>query len=217
MSERIDIFNANFNPIGSMDRGEAHEKGAWHSTIHCWVVNGSINGGSILVQLRGANVKAFPNMFDISAAGHIRSGEDLDQAVREVDEELGVIFNQDDLHFLGYRIEANDWEEGNQINREYAATFMLRCDCPLSDYTPQIEEVEGLFWLPVSDAFKLFSNNSAQVLVEGIRLNQFRNGYSSETRIVKKEDFVPRIQNLYLTIAIMAERLLEGRYPIAVS
>ena len=217
MTEYIDIFDANFCPCGSMEREEAHRLGKWHCTIHCWVVNGSYKGGAILLQQRGTNVRYYPGLFDISAAGHIRSGEDLQQALREVDEELGIEVSPENLHFLGYRIEVSDWEEGNDKNREFAPTYMLRCDRPLAQYVPQVEEVEGLYWLPISDALKLFSGALQEVELEGICLNELRNGYKPALRVVKKDCFVPRKQNLYLTIAIMAERLIEGRFPIAVS
>jgi hypothetical protein len=36
------------------------------------------------------------------------------------------------------------------------------------------------------------------------------------TRNVRREDFVPRIPNYYLTVCIMAKRLLEGRYPLSI-
>lgn len=215
MSEIIDIYNANLEPEGHMDRVEAHLAGKWHKTFHCWVVS-SREGGSILFQLRSAEMVNFPNMLDVSAAGHLESGESVQDGVREVSEELGVEIPWSAFHSLGYRVEVADQTNG-QKNREYQAVFLVRLDKELREYEPQLEEITGLVWLRIQDAFRLFTGESATVEVEGIRYHSDQGAWEDIAKSVTLKDFLPRIQPYYLCASIMGERLLEGRRPLAMS
>jgi isopentenyldiphosphate isomerase len=198
-----------------MERREAHRKGEWHKTFHCWVVNGA-DGGAILFQLRSPSMVNFPNLLDVSAAGHLEAGETLDQGVREVVEELGLPVQIDSLYDLGYRVEVADQANG-QKNREYQAVYLLRLDKSLSEYKPQIEEISGLLWLPIRDGLALFSGTKQSATVIGIAYNREAERWDDIQRVVTSADFLPRIQKYYLTACIMAERLIEGRYPLALS
>lgn len=95
-------------------------------------------------------------MFDISAAGHLLSGEKGSDGIREVSEELGIDLDFDSLYSLGYRIEVDDQENG-QMNREYQDVYIASVDEELSRYTPQKEEIAGLMWMKIDDALSLFS------------------------------------------------------------
>lgn len=215
MAEIIDIYDANLTHLGKMERLEAHLKGHWHKTFHCWVVSGE-HGGRILFQHRSAEMVNFPNMFDVSAAGHLEAGESIEQGIREVSEELGVPLSIESLHSLGYRVEVADQSNG-QLNREYQAVYMLRLDIPISEYKPQVEEVSGLFWLKIRDGLKLFSGTLNKAVMQGILYNKSSEQWEQSNREVSIDDFLPRIQNYYLTACIMGERLIENRLPLAIS
>lgn len=88
--EYIDIYDENNNPLEkSKEKTQAHEEMDFHRTAHIWIIN---DNKELLLQKRSANKKSHPNCWDISGAGHIRTGEDvLDGAIRELKEELGVI------------------------------------------------------------------------------------------------------------------------------
>lgn len=67
---------------------DIHAKGLWHRAA---LVLAFETSGKILLQKRGPNVSTNPNRWDVSAAGHVDSGEDYEQAaVRELHEELGI-------------------------------------------------------------------------------------------------------------------------------
>lgn len=215
MAEIIDIFNANLEPMGSMDRKEAHTKGMWHITFHCWIVTKS-NDQSILFQVRSNEMINFPNMLDVSAAGHIESGETVEDGIREVSEELGIDVDFNNLYPLGYRVEVADQANG-QMNREYQAVYLYEVKIPLQDFKPQIEEVSGLLWMKIQDGIELFDNKKDRIEMNGIVFNKELNLWEEKTRIVSIDDFLPRIQNYYLTSCIMAERLLENKFPLSIS
>jgi len=211
----IDIFDANLKHIGVTNRIKAHMKGMWHKTFHCWIVT-EIRGGSILFQLRSPEMVNFPNLFDISAAGHLMAGEELEEGIREVCEELGVPLSYSSLYSLGYRVEVAD-QENDQKNREYQAVYLLKLDTPLSEYKPQKEEVAGLLWLEINEGLELFSGKRKDALMYGIVYNKDTDRWIEITRKVTAEDFLPRIQSYYLTICIMAQRLLQRKFPLAIS
>lgn len=215
MAEKIDIYNANLEHQGFMDRVQAHLEGKWHLTFHCWVVSNYL-GGSILFQARSPEMVNFPNMLDVSAAGHLEAGESLEQGIREVSEELGVAVSIADLHFLGHRVEVADQTNG-QKNREYQAVYILNSNQKLENYSPQIEEVSGLLWIKLDDGLKLFSGGLERAHMEGISYSTAKKEWVKVTREVSIEDFLPRIQRYYLTACIMGQRAIENKFPLSIS
>lgn len=215
MQELIDIYDANCNPEGQMERSEAHLNARWHCTYHCWVVS-SASRGSLLFQRRSPTVANFPNLLDVSAAGHLHAGEVFEHGVREVSEELGIEVQPERLHALGRRVEVSDRATGER-DREHQAVFMLREDLPLAQYRPDHKEVAGLYWFAIPAGLALFGGSRASAALTGIEYDNGRCTWKAHNLTVNTTDFVPRLPNYYLTMFIMAERLLEGRFPIAVS
>lgn len=211
--EIIDVYNANLKLIGTEERKEAHKKGLWHITFHCWLVS-DYKGGSILVQMRSRDNNTYPGSLDISAAGHLMTGETVKDGIREVSEELGIDINEDNLYNLGYRVEVAD--SPNKMNREYQAVHMLKCEGSLCIFSPQQKEVAGLYWIPIKEGMQLFTGNIESVESDGIEINN-EEKYIQTKRDIKAEDFIPRLQKYYLTMCIMAERLLEGKDVFAIS
>jgi len=61
-------------------------------SAHVWIWRRGAEGDvEVLVQLRSADMRSWPNYWDISAAGHIKAGETiLETAVNETDEETNI-------------------------------------------------------------------------------------------------------------------------------
>ena len=213
MTEHIDIFDASLRPLGEMERVKAHKKAQWHQTFHCWVIDTTRK--HILFQVRSAHTKTHPTKLDISAAGHILAGETIDEGIREVQEELGLELQMSDLIFAGKRVEVSDGLTGVK-NREYQSVFFYATNQTLVDFKPDPLEVSGLAAIPLQEAIDLFSKSIDQVDVD--ILNVADDGRTSlGRRTLKVDDFIPRIQNYYLTASIMGQRLSEGRLPLAIS
>lgn len=216
MAEFIDIFDANLRHLGKMERTEAHLKGEWHQTFHCWVVNLTVEGGAVLFQLRSSKMVNFPDLLDVSAAGHLGTGEKIEDGIREVTEELGIPVQMSQLYPLGYRIEVADQSNG-QRNREFQMVYLIRLDRALTDYKPDPEELAGLFWLSIDSGLELFGGRQTSAHVSGVLFDGDSKQWVSKNRLVTVSDFLPRIQRYYLTILIMADRLREGRMPLGIS
>ena len=153
--EYLDIYDANFNHIGTEDRNKVHERGLWHQTIHCWIIRPN---GKIVVQMRGANILSHPNTLDISAAGHLRAGEKLKDCVREVKEEIGIDIEFDALTYLGYFRRTSDSVRDGQPNhnREFTHVFFVKDETPLREYQLQKDEVDGIYEMDIDKALALF-------------------------------------------------------------
>jgi isopentenyldiphosphate isomerase len=165
-----------------------------------------------LFQLRGPSKAIFPNKLDITAAGHYRQGENIRDASRELTEELGIDFSFEDLNYLGTRCEVGTI--GKIINREFCEVYLLEHSSPLADYNLQEEEVTGLVEIELIDCMELFSEEVEEVTVSGVILKG--NSKTKIRRKIKKPDMIPRHDNYYLIISIMAERYFDGKKYLAV-
>lgn len=98
--ELIDVLDENGIKTGEiLSRKEVHKKGLWHRAIVVAIVN---EKNEILLQQRSAKKEKNPNIWDISVAGHITSGQDsVMAATREISEEVSVS--------LGYNVEVKDF------------------------------------------------------------------------------------------------------------
>lgn len=142
MDELIDILDEDGNFTGkSCLKSEAHKHGYFHATVHIWFYT---KDEKILLQQRSPKKKVFPNLWDISVAGHIGAGEEiLDAAVREVYEEIGLPINKEQLKKIGTRKHQVSHANGIQDN-EIHHVFIAELTVDLEALTVQEEEVAGL-------------------------------------------------------------------------
>ncbi|AZZ39725.1 NUDIX domain-containing protein [Acidipropionibacterium jensenii] len=215
MAEQIDIFDANLQKIGEMERREAHYQGQWHRTFHCWLYRGTPEP-QMLLQLRAPRMKNFPEKLDVSAAGHLDSGEEPIDGLREIKEELGIDVRQEDLLYAGERVEVADQDNG-QKNREYQSVYLLRYEPDRPNFTPDPDEVWGLFWISIADGLNLFSGRRATVEMAGMEFDPQTSKFLEKVRTCTVKDFVPRIQRYYVAAMINIDRALSGMTDVAIS
>lgn len=100
MDEYINILNENGKNTGKTClKSEAHKKGLYHASVHIWIFN---QYKEVIIQKRAAVKDIFPNLWDVSVAGHISAGEiPIISALREVKEEIGLHLSEIDLNFIG--------------------------------------------------------------------------------------------------------------------
>lgn len=213
MTEILDIYDDSMRPLGTMARDEAHRIGAWHKTFHCWIVRHDGQHGYVLFQKRSSSKKQHPNKLDITAAGHISSGETIDDGVREVAEELGVTIKMEDLQFLGIRTAASI--AGTDVNREFNHVYLLRRDEPVSSYVLQQAEVSSLVQVEVADGLSLCSGRKSRVQATGVELDGAGAPVPIEIEI-DMTDIIPRRDHYYYKIFIMAERHFAGNPDICI-
>ena len=94
--ELVDIVDRNgFYTGQSIDKSKAHREGILHKVSVVAIID---KEGKVLLQKRAKNKKTEPGKWDLSAAGHVDSGESSEEAaIRETYEEVGIIINKDEL------------------------------------------------------------------------------------------------------------------------
>jgi len=144
--ELIDIYDENNNPTGARKmKSEAHCDGLWHRNIHIWIYN---SVGEILLQLRAKEKPLYPDVWDVSVAGHVGTGEDLlVSALREVEEEIGLKIKPEDLQFFKIRKINMVYKEIQ--NNEFAYIYFLKFDGDISQLKLQDEELQAIKFFSV--------------------------------------------------------------------
>lgn len=167
MDELIDILNNKGEKTGETClKSEAHKKGIYHASVHIWIFDEAKN---VLIQKRAANKDTFPNLWDISVAGHISTGEEpLTSALREVNEEIGMQLLKEQLHFIG-TFKKRVHHHSHLIDNELHHIYMCQVEFNIDTLKIQKEEVSAL---------------------QAIKLNEL-------TKKVKTAVFVPRTDNYY--------------------
>ena len=142
MKELLDIWDESGKPTGQVyEKSIAHQKGLFHPTVHVWFYT---SAPSLLLQKRGSNKETFPNLWDVSVAGHVSSGESiLDGALREIKEEIGIKLKSDDLILIDVRKNINQFSNGI-TDCEFQHVFLSELKIGLEDLVIQKEEVDDV-------------------------------------------------------------------------
>jgi isopentenyldiphosphate isomerase len=139
MDEYIELLDSKGIPNGEKCmKSIAHKNGFFHASVHIWLYTKS---GDILIQKRKHDKDTFPNLWDISVAGHISFGEEhLIAARRETEEEIGLKISSDDLQYIGTSEHRNIHSE-NLIDHELHHIYLCELKIPINRLVIQEEEV----------------------------------------------------------------------------
>jgi isopentenyl-diphosphate Delta-isomerase len=104
-------------------KGDVHRDGDWHRAAHVWLVTPDRR---VLLQLRASVKENWPDLWDVSVAGHVAAGESaVDAAVREAFEELGLVLAPEELTHLGTLRWQAVLNEGVYIENEFHEVFLI--------------------------------------------------------------------------------------------
>ena len=156
MEEYFDVLNEFGEFTGKIaTREECHERGLWHRAIYGFVFN---HEGDVLLQKRSANKKLWPNLWDITAGGHVLAGEFGTQAlIREIKEELGIDVVEDEVKYLVGSTSVNI--KGNIINKHFNECYIVMKDIDISKIKLQEEEVSDIRWFTKEEILNRINNN----------------------------------------------------------
>ena len=148
MDELIDILTSDGKPAGRTAlKSEAHKNGWYHSTVHVWFYT---DDKKVLLQKRASVKKVFPNLWDVSVAGHIGAGESIiDTAIRETKEEIGIEITENQLTKIGLRKDEIVHPNGI-LDNEFKHIFICRLEVSITELTMQKGEVDDLQLFDVS-------------------------------------------------------------------
>lgn len=152
--ELIDVLDEFGNPTGQVEtKEEIYKKGLWHRSSHIWIEN---DNQELLVQKRNPNKQTFPNLWAISVAGHVDSGETSRQtAVRELKEEVNLDVKPEELEFL-FTIKRVQPYKDSYI-RVFDDVYLLHRNIDVEKTKLQVEEltdIKYVYYQYLEDIFK---------------------------------------------------------------
>jgi isopentenyl-diphosphate delta-isomerase len=130
--EYVDLLDSSGRPTGTRKpKREVHRDGDWHGAAHVWIIN---TGGQILIQRRAPTKENWPNLWDVSVAGHLSSGEGaVEAAIREAEEELSLTLVPGECRYLFTVAEQMVLNNGSYIDNEYHHVFLVEKEVDLGD------------------------------------------------------------------------------------
>ena len=139
--ERIDILNDNLTVIKTCLKSEAHKNGWLHPTVHIWFYT---DEGEILIQKRAKDKSSFPDLWDVSVAGHIGAGEEvINAAIRQVEEEIALSVDANDLNKIG--VFKENFEHGTEYkDNEIHHIYLCKLVEGISSLKIQKEELSEI-------------------------------------------------------------------------
>ncbi len=144
MEEWLDIYNKYGELTGKkILRGEPFGEGEYCRVVQVVIFNSE---GKMLIQQRQSDKKAWPDLWDVSAAGALQSGEKIREgARRELREELGI---------------DHDFTEGIPkvsvfYGQGFTDVFYLTRDLNPEELTLQEEEVQDCRWADREEVLEL--------------------------------------------------------------
>jgi isopentenyldiphosphate isomerase len=203
VDELIDVLDDLGRPTGEVVyKSEAHRRGLFHRCFHCWIAGRDAVGPYLLVQRRAAAKDTWPGYLDVTAAGHLQSGEEpVIGGLRELEEELGLRVDPGRLAPLGTRRIEQEIPQG--CDREFHDVFLLLDGTPPRDLRLQEGEVEAVLRVGLDDV---------EALGAGVSAREYGRGGISDTR-VSLADFVPNEDDYLRRVAGAARRVLAGEDP----
>ncbi|KQU18031.1 NUDIX hydrolase [Bacillus sp. Leaf13] len=178
-------------------REEVHRIGHWHEVFHCWFVSREAGVDYLYLQHRCAMKKDYPNLLDITAAGHLLAHETIYDGVREIKEEIGIDVSFAELVPLGI-IEYHVTKE-NFIDKELANVFLYESTQCFDDFTLQKEEVSGIVKVELDDFEYLWDGTKEEVNIQGFEINQDDHRMMID-QYVGRDKFVPHEVSYYKSI-----------------
>ncbi|MDD2487114.1 MAG: NUDIX domain-containing protein [Candidatus Gracilibacteria bacterium] len=124
--EYVDIIDENGKETGESEtKKNVHENGGkWHKAALVWI----LKEGKLLFQERSKETN-FSGLLDVSAAGHIKSGEtEIIGAIREIGEELGLRVDMKNLILLKVEKIVKSYPEINYYEKEFVYIYLLHDD-----------------------------------------------------------------------------------------
>lgn len=181
MDELLEIYDENNNDLNYQEkRSIIHEKGLFHREVCIFVLN---NNNELLIQKRSATKKNKPNIWGL-CAGHIDAGEtEIEAALRELKEELGLKnIKQDDLILFNIEKKTEIDITKNFRNNYFNYCYILRTDLKETEFILQKEELSEVKYVTFEKLFELSKNNSDKY-TKSLKGELLKNNYE---KIIKK-------------------------------
>lgn len=158
--ERVILVTPQDEPIGVMEKMEAHQKGLLHRAFSVFIFDG---GGKMLLQQRAAQKYHGAHLWTNACCSHPRQNEAVEEAAqRRLREELGFVAPLQKIFCFTYKAAV----ENNLIEHEYDHVFVGEYEGEIS---PNREEVCDYAYRSL-DEIKLLLGNEPEAFTTWFRL-----------------------------------------------
>lgn len=143
--EQVILVDKNNNPLGLMEKIEAHEKGLLHRAFSVFIIN---QKKEILLQQRAAHKYHSPLLWTNTCCSHQRDGEsNIDAGERRLQEEMGMQVSLKEIFSFIYKAPFDNGLIEHELD------FVL---IGFSDNEPNInpDEVNDWKWMQADDIKK---------------------------------------------------------------
>jgi isopentenyl-diphosphate Delta-isomerase len=147
--EKVILVDVNDEPIGLMNKMEAHEKGLLHRAFSVFVLN---SNNEIMLQQRASHKYHSPLLWTNTCCSHQRAGETNIQAgKRRLEEEMGFVVPLKELFSFIYKAPFDNGLTEHELDHVMIG---------YSNEEPKInpEEVESWKWMKIEDVKKDIEN-----------------------------------------------------------
>ncbi len=142
MKEQVILVDEQDNPIGLMEKIEAHEKALLHRAFSVFVFN---NKGELMLQQRAKEKYHSPLLWTNTCCSHQRDGEtNLEAGIRRLQEEMGFVCDLEEVFSFIYKAPFDNGLTEHELDHVLVGKFN---DIPLINK----EEVEAYKWMPLED------------------------------------------------------------------
>lgn len=207
--ELVDIYDENLNRIGAASLDQVHNEGLWHKSFHCWIIRPTSTGINVFLRLRGDTHPIFSGLLDISAAGHLKSGEESKPHIHNIDKKWGlnIDFNKLTKLFTYKAIHNID----SYHNYEFNPTYLVETSKTLADLSLHKEDASGLFEADINDLLNLYNNKIGKIYCSGLVQDE-NNHTELKAGYFTKDDIVPNGDEYYLKVFNAIKRYSSGQW-----
>lgn len=138
--EYVILVNENDEPMGLMEKMEAHEKALCHRAFSVFVIN---NKKEILIQQRANHKYHCPSMWANTCCSHPRDGEKtIDAAHRRLMEEMGFDTDIEEIFSFHYKAEFDN----GLTEHEYDHVFFGNYDGDINFNEDEVMDYKWISW-----------------------------------------------------------------------
>lgn len=162
MSELIDILTPSGDYTDqTATRDECHRQGYPHRGVVVFIIHPDHQ--KVLLQQRSVKKRLWPNLWDITAGGHVDTGEfGFEAAIREAKEEIGLQLTPNDLICIGSNTSENFFP--NMTDRHFNEYFIVERDLDPAKLTLDPTEVQALRWFTLNEIKNHIDQKSGQLV-----------------------------------------------------
>ena len=205
--EMLDIFDQDHNYLGTCEKKEVHARGLWHQVFGCLFIDSELNKVYLQYKSSGHNDVAALNKIDISVGGHLSAGETIEDGIREIKEESGLIIEYKDLIPVGMRL-IDKFINENYIIREFSYLHILDTKYDLNTLKSQDGEVLYFIEFDIDELISYFTSDREKITgltPEGIKT-------------FNRKDFIQAYiedDKLYLNYLLLAKQVINKEQNIS--